>query len=254
VKTPKPKPRAKPKPKARPKQKVKQVEKKQGERKPAKRKSKGIDGQQARQLLLDQYRQRISEKKTLRPSEIKHMRQIESELDQAAGANGAGGTPKGNVILNMDDAAAYCGTSKKTVSYHIKQGKLKQNPDGTFARAELDKWLSRYGRPSPSGEAGQCDSIREQQEKAELRYRLARAKREEILTGQLEKTLAPWEEIERGWGERILLVKSALDAYSSRLPALLVGRKREEMEEIIKGETRELFLRFSTEGRYCPEC
>lgn len=207
-------------------------------------------GAAAKVKLYHSYLSRIGRGETLRPSEVKHFRQLESELEAQAG-NGNGGGSRGNIIVSMDEAAAYIGSSRKTVSVNIKRGRLRQNPDGTFDRAELDKFLSRFGR---KGSAEEVESIRQQQEKAELRYRMARARREEILTAQLEKTLAPWEEIEREWSERVRVVAAGLEAWSDRLPALLIGRTREDIHKLIKAEVKELRQRFSRDGRYCPEC
>lgn len=206
-------------------------------------------GAAAKVKLYHSYLARIGKGETLRPSEVKHFRQLESELEAAAG-NGSGSGTRGNIFASMDEAAAYIGSSKKTVSVNIKRGRLRQNPDGTFSREELDKFLSRFGR---KGSADEVESTRAQQEKAELRYRLARARREEILTAQLEKTLAPWEDIEREWAERVRVVAAGLEAWSDRLPALLVGRSREDIHALIKGEVKELRQRFSRAGQYCPE-
>jgi hypothetical protein len=153
------------------------TKKKSGRESKAKRERETIEkvlsiGAAAKVKLSHGYLSRISRGETLRPSEVKHFRQLESELEAAAG-NGGGG--RGNIIISMDEAAAYIGSSKKTVSVNIKRGRLKQNADGTFDKTELDKWLSRFGRRGGSSE--EVESIREQQEKAELRYRLARARR-----------------------------------------------------------------------------
>lgn len=227
--------------KAKPKAKAKQ--------KPIARK-KQATANDAKRSLYESFVNRINKKEILKPSEIKLFRQLESELEAQAG-NGNGGGSRGNIIVSMDEAAAYIGSSRKTVSVNIKRGRLRQNPDGTFDRAELDKFLSRFGR---KGSAEEVESIRQQQEKAELRYRMARARREEILTAQLEKTLAPWEEIEREWSERVRVVAAGLEAWSDRLPALLIGRTREDIHKLIRAEVKELRQRFSREGRYCPEC
>lgn len=235
-----------------PNTKTKRAAKKQVKAKPKQIKKtaarkKQVKPNDAKRNLYESFVNRISKKEILKPSEIKLFRQLESELD----STGNGGGSRGNILSSMEEAAAYVGASKKTISVNIKRGRLRQNPDGTFDKAELDKFLSRFGR---KGSADEVESTRVQQEKAELRYRLARARREEILTAQLEKTLAPWEEILTEWAARVREVAAGLDAWSDRLPALLVGRSREQIHELIKCEVKELRQRFSREGRYCPEC
>lgn len=209
-------------------------------------------GAAAKIKLYHGYLGRISRGEALRPGEVKNFRQLESELEAAAGLNGNGGGVKGNVFASMDAAAEYVGTSKKTISLHIKKGKLRQNADGTFAREDLDRWLEKYGRRAGETSAD-IESIKEQQEKAELRFRIARARKEEILASQLEKTVAPWEDIEKEWSERVRLVTAGLEAFADRLPPLLVGRSREEIYRILKTEARELCERYSRDGRYCPK-
>jgi len=239
------------KPKRAAKKPVKAVPKPKAKAKPKPRASnRPAPANDAKRNLYESFVSRISKKEILKPSEIKLFRQLESELEAQAG-NGNGSGSRGNIIISMDEAAAYIGSSRKTVSVNIKRGRLRQNADGTFNREDLDKWLSRFGR---KGSSEEVESIRQQQEKAELRYRLARARREEILTAQLEKTLAPWEEVEREWRERVQLVAAGLEAWSDRLPALLIGRTREDIHKLIKGEVKELRQRFSRDGRYCPEC
>jgi hypothetical protein len=205
-------------------------------------------GAAAKVKLYHSYLTRISQGKNLKPSEVKFFRQLESELNVEAGNDGGN---RGNVFASMDDAAKYVGTSKKTISYHIKKGKLRQNTDGTFERAELDRWLSAYGRKG--GTSAEVETIRQQQEKAELRYRLARARREELLTAQIEKTMVEWGEVEQEWAARIREVGSGLEAFADRLPALLVGRSRDEIYHVLQTETRELRDRYARDGRYCPE-
>lgn len=237
----------KPKPKRAAKKPVKKKQKARSKPSPKKRKLSAND---SKRKLYESFVSRIGRNEILKPSEIKLYRQLESELEAAAG-NGSGSGTRGNIFASMDEAAAYIGSSKKTVSVNIKRGRLRQNPDGTFSREELDKFLSRFGR---KGSSEEVESTRVQQEKAELRYRMARARREEILTAQLEKTLAPWEDIEREWSERVRVVAAGLEAWSDRLPALLVGRSREDIHALIKGEVKELRQRFSRAGQYCPEC
>lgn len=236
----------KPKPKSAIKKPIKKKQKARSKPSPKKRKLSAND---SKRKLYESFVSRIGSNEILKPSEIKLYRQLESELEAAG--NGSGSGTRGNIFTSMDEAAAYIGSSKKTVSVNIKRGRLRQNPDGTFSRDELDKFLSRFGR---KGSSEEVESTRVQQEKAELRYRMARARREEILTAQLEKTLAPWEDIEREWSERVRVVAAGLEAWSDRLPALLVGRSREDIHALIKGEVKELRQRFSRAGQYCPEC
>lgn len=198
--------------------------------------------------IFEAYVNRIAAGRTLKPSEIKLFRQLDAELNGVDGANGQQPGEAGPIVPSMDDAARYAGQSRTTIVRAVNQGKLKKQPDGTFKRSDLDDWIkSRYGASD-----GTDESTKEKQDKADLRYRLARAKREEILTAQLEGTMAPWEEIKSAWRERVLEVTAGLEAFADRLPAVLVGKSRDEVHQIIKAECRELRERYNREGRYCP--
>lgn len=201
-------------------------------------------GAAAKVKLYHSYLSRIGRGETLRPSEVKHFRQIESELEDLSSSN------SGKIIISMDDAAAYVGCSRKTISVNIKRGRLKQNADGTFSRAELDKFLSGYGRHGPSAES---ESMRARQEKAELRYRLARARREEMLVENMKGNLAEWSTIRAEWAARVRAVAAGLNAMPDRLPPLIVGKSRDEIRAILQREFDELRETYERSGKVTPK-
>ena len=204
-------------------------------------------GASAKVKLYHQFLQRISQGVTLRPSEHKYFRQLESELEEKSGIQPS---EKGNIIISMDDAAAYCGTSKKTISVNIKRGRIKQNSDGTFSKTELDKYLAGFGRESKSAKS---ETIKGQQEKAELRFRLARAKREEMIVNQMKGNLASWKEIHEEWAARVRAVAAGLNTMPDRLPPLIVGKSRDEIRAILQREFDELRETYERSGKVTPK-
>ncbi|MHC1744882.1 MAG: hypothetical protein AB9873_17900 [Syntrophobacteraceae bacterium] len=159
------------------------------------------------------------------------------------------------MITSFNDAAAYCGFSRRTLSWHLKRGNLRQNPNGTFDRAELDRFLASKGRkkkvdPGNGGSSDELD-LATQKELADLRWRLARATREEMLVEQIKEHLISRDEIARCWAARVAEVTAGLNALSERLPPLLVGKDHQAMREIIAVEVHNLRDRYARDGKFC---
>ena len=134
------------------------------------------------------------------------------------------------------------------ISYHGTRGNIKANKDGTFDRSELDRFLATKGGRRKKAAAG----IDDKSDKAMLRYREAKARREEMLVSQLEANLASWEEVEAQWRERVVIVTSGLEAFKNRLPGILVGKSRRDIQDVLEEEIKLLREAYSTDGKYCP--
>ena len=191
---------------------------------------------------------RIANGETLKPTEIKLFNKLDLEFNSPEN----GGDQYSDIIDSFDEAVSYLGVSKRTVSQQLKKGTFKQNPDGTFFRSELDKYFStKHGKTKRNTNA--FSTLEEKKEKADLRYRLARARREEMLVRQLKGSLASWREIETQWSARVQELSSGLEMLADRLAPLLVGKSRVEMHDIIKREIWKLRDSYAREGRYCPD-
>lgn len=198
-------------------------------------------GQIAKLKLYQSMLMAVRDGKSLSYNELKTFHALEKEFESQSGVEAPA------IIRTYDEAAKYCGFSKRTISYHLKKAHLRQNEDGTFDREELDKFLGKYGRRKP-----EIIEIGKQKETADLRYRIARAIREEIFVEQLKATLVSKEEISREWSARVAEVTSGLSNFGDRLPPLLEGKTRGEMSLIIREEVRNLREAYAREGRYCP--
>lgn len=189
--------------------------------------------------IYQSFTERIAKGEQLKPTEIKLFNKLESEFEAEI---------KEEVIDSYDDALKYLEVSRRTLHVHLKKGTFKQKPDGTFLKSELDKYLDKYPKKSES-----TDSIKVRQGRADLRWKLAKARREEYLVKQLKKNLISWEDIQTEWAKRVSVVTSGLEGFADRLPPLLEGKSREVMREILRAEVWELRNAYTTEGRYCPE-
>jgi hypothetical protein len=141
--------------------------------------------------------------------------------------------------LTGPEAQEYLGISRRMQSYHVAKGNLKQNADGTFDRAELDRWAEKYRRtskrPMPSNGNEAPQTVGEAKDAADLRYKLARARREELVTAQLEGNLYPKEDVEAALRELVTTTRKALLMLPRLLPTVIHGKNQAgQMETIAK--------------------
>lgn len=191
-------------------------------------------GQKLYQSLL----MRIKNGETLKRSEYKLLKDLERELEPLEQENGEAR------VRTFGAAAAYLGLSERTITYHLRRGNLRQNADGSFDRSVLDEFLNSVGRRKVDKERTRRRMA------ADLRYRLARAEKEETLVAQLKAQLYDMDEIKEGWAWRVSEVTAALQSLVDRLPPLLVGKGRLEMAEIIRDEVHHLRERFYHDGQF----
>jgi hypothetical protein len=205
----------------------------------------------AKYRLFQTLIKKIRDGKSLSATEQKTLFVLEQEFEAQTDA----GVTPAKVFTSFDDAAAYCGLSKRTLSWHLKRGNLRQNPNGTFERTELDRFLASKGRKrrTQAGNAGDlADSdYGTQKDFADLRWRLARATREEMLVEQIKENLISRDEIARCWAARVAEVTAGLVALSERLPPLLAGKDHQAMREIIALEVHHLRDRYARDGKFC---
>ncbi len=184
--------------------------------------------------------------KPLKPSEMKLMERLERELSPSPVDGDAEKPPER--IDGMQAAALYVGSSRRMLSYHIKKGHLRQLPDGAFERSELDRFLEKYGRKTE--EPG---SLGEQKAAADLRFRLAKAASAEVALARETGALISRDEVQSEWSSRNVELKTALLAWSNKLPPLLFGLDRREMSAVLRDEVYYLLSRFSRTGRWTPQ-
>lgn len=156
----------------------------------------------------------------------KHVGIDEDEDDETVG----NGRPP-NKISVMNDAADYCGFSVRTLKYHIGRGNIKQNPDGSFDRAILDKFLQQHkGRKKVT--ADQDPESGDGIYNAEYRYRLARAEREELIVRQLKGELIPVEEVEQMFTDRAYEHARRLLMLSRRIAHKVSDKSKKTLKEV----------------------
>jgi hypothetical protein len=189
------------------------------------------------ELDLEDFEKRIAAGEKLSRAELKEYRSLDKKVDTEA-------------IHGYTEAAQYCKLSKRTLSYHLGRGSLQQNPDGTFDKKELDRFLKTKDRREKSPK---FEAISKRKDAAELRYRLARARREEMLVEQMKGNLASWKEIHTEWSQRVQAVTAGLNALPDRLTPIILGKSRDEIRLILQREFKELLTIYSRVGKTTPE-
>lgn len=202
-------------------------------------------GRAARMRVYQNFMDKIKAGEKITSSELKTLREIENDLasdDEAVGGK----------YLSPSEACLYLGVSRRTLSYHKKRGNLTQLPNGNFETSALDEFLKRWGkRGKHDAEISDCGSglsVSAQKEAADLRWRLARAEREETLVGQIRGNVISKDDVHTAWAERVSEVCAGLENLVFRLPGLLEGKAREDMAGIIRGEIRALRASYAREG------
>jgi hypothetical protein len=172
-------------------------------------------------------------------SEAKFLIDFERELDINSDSS---------KIVSYEDAAAYCGFSKRSLSYHIGKGNIIQEPDGSFLTRVLDDFLINHKKRTKS-----TPDLKEKKDQADLRYKIAKASKEEILTQQLKSNLFSRDEIAQAWAQRVHELTAGLNTLINRLPTLLEGKSKNEMRVIIKKEIWYFRDSYARQGKYTPK-
>jgi hypothetical protein len=146
----------------------------------------------------------------------------------------------------LTEAGGVFGVHRTSVMRWCKKQGAPMNADGSVNIPALIEWKVDADNLIPES----CESPEAQQ--ALTDYRTERAKIEQIKRLRLEQKLIPLEKIEEAWTRRVALVTSGLEALRFRLPGVLQGKSKSEMNAIIKAEVRALRLAYAEDGKYTP--
>lgn len=202
-------------------------------------------GQLARLKLYQEYITRISNNEKLKLAEKKHFDELDREFSDLSKA----GEPKNE--FSADEVIEKLGISERSLKWHTSRGNLKRNKDGTYPISTIGDFEKKYNRKKKTSAKG--SSLMDQQERADLRYRIARARWQELNVKQLRGELISREEMAREWGKRLNTLFTGIRLWENRLSPRLEGKTRDEIMRIFKDETYLLMKTFAEKGRYCPE-
>ena len=202
-------------------------------------------GKLARLKLYQDYITRISNNEKLKLAEKKHLDELDKEFAEMSDA----GQPKDN--LTFQEVIEMLGISERQLKWHTSRGNFKRNSDGTYSVSTVRDWEKKYKRKKSS--AGQGATLTDKQERADLRYRVARANWQELNVKQIRGELISKEDMAKEWGKRLNTLFLGIRIWTNRLSPRLEGKTRDEMMIIFEEEIYLLMKTFAEKGRYCPE-
>jgi len=199
-------------------------------------------GIKAKAHLYFELMKKINRNERLTASELKLFQKLDEEIEVAKETL----SDSGDEALKYNAAAEYLGISKRTLSIAVKKGRIRQEPNGDFLKAELDRYKRKQGY------ADESDDYAALKEEAELQLKQFRARREEYLLKQLTGEVISIDEVHREWIGRVKEITTGLMAWSNSLPPILEGKTKHEIKAIINREVRELLMRFARTGKWTP--
>ena len=149
------------------------------------------------------------------------------------------------IILSTAQVGAFFGVTRWAVQKWLNAGCPKIKYGQLDLKAVFDWWMENLA------ESKIPDTERLQTLKAE--HLTERIKGERLKNAQLEGSLFDQDTVVTEWAARVAVVTSGLNAFADRLPPLLEGKGRIEMQEIIKKEVWELRDSYYRKGKYTPE-
>ena len=216
---------------------------------------------EARDAAILAYYQRQMAGDRLKPSEISHLEQLQNERDQENAP-----AVDGENIADVSALCEYTGFTPRMVYYHAGKN-FPRNQDGSFPKLEVDRYLAERrglkpagpiktgnnGEPgNDAGESKNTENVDDEIKKADLKYKRARALKEQIFAEQIRGTLYSKAEVLTEWTARVAVICEGLEALADRLPPLLVGLSAKEMQATIRTEIRILRESYAKNGKYTP--
>ena len=149
------------------------------------------------------------------------------------------------IILSTSQIGVFFGVSRWAVQKWLNAGCPKIKYGQLDLKAVFNWWFENIA------ESKIPDTERLQTLKAE--HLTERIKGERLKNAQLEGSLFDQDTVVTEWAARVAVVTSGLNAFADRLPPLLEGKGRIEMQTIIRKETWELRDAYYRDGKYTPQ-
>jgi len=163
----------------------------------------------------------------LNASELKEFRKLENEISSHLNGKAQQGP---GIFKTLQEAADYAGVTKRTISYHInKSKKIALEPDGTIKQETVDAWLKAGGGKHKK----KIITTHEKTEKANYRYRVAKAEREELIVDQLRKKLIPVDDVERAFENRAYELARSLLVLSRRIGHKVAAKGSQDYKAVV---------------------
>lgn len=194
----------------------------------------------AKNVVLKNLLKKIKDAEPLAAHEVKLLKEFEAELKARQSGTGR------RLLSTQKQLAEYLGKATRTVSYY-KSKNMPVNPDGTYDLDAIDAWIearTKKGIGQPHGERPDSGD----KSGWEAVYKEMKARLAELELQKYKGEVISLDEVRRQWVNRIIEVKTALLSLPRKLPPLLEGKEKRDMEAIIEDEVRFILERFSRPG------
>ena len=194
----------------------------------------------AKGVVLKNLLEKIKDEKPLAAHEVKLLKEFEQELKAQQAGTGR------RILSTQTLLSKYLRKSYRSVSYYKNQG-MPVNPDGTYDLDAIDAWFEardKKGIGQPHGERPESGD----KSGWEAVYKEMKARIAELELKKLKGELISLDEVRRQWVNRIIEVKTALLSLPRKIPPLLEGKEKRDMEAIIESEVRFILERFARPG------
>lgn len=149
-----------------------------------------------------------------------------------------------DIELTTQQAAELFGTSTRAVQRWGQAGAPQTSRNRWSLKALFDWWDENINALRVDSDETMVEIKRQ--------YWRAKTAGEELKNQKARDEVAPWSEIEGEWAARVAVVVSGLTAFEHRLPPILDGKTRKEMQKILHDEVHYLRESYAREGKYCP--
>jgi len=135
----------------------------------------------------------------------------------------------GGELISCEEISRIYGVSRQMVSYNVTRGYLTQMPNGRYRKDDVEKWLADRGR----GKSRRAPSVSSDEiKKADLRYRKARADREEVLVKQLKGMLLSKADVEKAFTDRAYELRGQMLMMSRRIAHEIAAQCMVDMKQV----------------------
>ncbi|MBU0977842.1 MAG: terminase small subunit [Nanoarchaeota archaeon] len=201
-------------------------------------------GKKAKLKVYHDFLQKIKKGEGLKPGELTVFNLLESEIREEEESRKA--NINFDLILSTSEIGAFFGVSRIAVHKWHKSGCPKIKYGKFDLKAVFDWWWLNIASYHTS------EILDGSLEDARREYWQAKAEGMRLEVDKIKETLVSWNKIETEWCSRVAVVTSGLSAFADRLPPLLEGKARAEVQKIIKDEVWQLRDSYARKGKYTP--
>ena len=148
-------------------------------------------------------------------------------------------TVKGKVIANFFDV------SERTIRNWVQKG-MPRVADGVYSPKDCFNWWNEFVNEASIGENDDNKDVKE-------RYWSAKAGNEELKFEKTKGKLVDREDVERAFSARAYELSLSFRALKYRLPPVLEGKSREEMQNELSKELTRILESYKRAGNFIPE-